>query len=288
MNKVTKVLAVCGVVLGLSGCSGQEAEIPTGYVGKIQTQNGFSDDVRNPSKFRLDACFKYCDRLVTLDVSDKNYQEVFKTLMPKDDLVLTYGITMTMAVDPKKYNFIFGNVPFDLTQEGAVITQKDVYNRYAQPQLQTIIPSILTEFTIGEVASEREKVNAYIKQRLNKELSSTPFILKHVGLKQVILPSIITEAKERAATRREEEEQVKAERTLELLKIETEKEVETSRREVELMKAKVKADIAKKLMTPAYETLLKYETLQMMATSSNKVIVPVAMLDGLAVQQEIK
>ena len=60
------------------------------------------------------------------------------------------------------------------------------------------------------------------------------------------------------------------------------------RREVEIQKAKTKALIAKQLMTPQYETLLKYETLQAMAQSSNKVIVPTEMLDGIAVQGQVK
>lgn len=288
MSKFTKILSVLGLVSLLAGC-GRPVEIPPAYVGKIQTENGMTDSVRNPSKFRLDKCWAYCDKLLTLDVSDQRYQENFKTFMPKDDLELTYAVTMTMAIDPKKYDFIFDNVPAtQLDDQLAVIKQESVYKRYAESKVETILPEIVSEFKISEIASDRGKVNQFIKARLNKELSSTPFVLKHVGLTQVDYPVIITKAKENAAERREQEQQILAQRKLDLMKIQTSKEVEKQRREVELMKAKTKSLIAKEMMTKEYETLLKYETLDAMAKSSNKVIVPTEMLDGLAVQNQVK
>lgn len=288
MSKFTKILSVLGLVSLLAGC-GRPVEIPPAYVGKIQTENGMTDSVRNPSKFRLDKCWAYCDKLITLDVSDQRYQENFKTFMPKDDLELTYAVTMTMAIDPKKYDFIFDNVPAtQLDDQLAVIKQESVYKRYAESKVETILPEIVSEFKISEIASDRGKVNQFIKARLNKELSSTPFVLKHVGLTQVDYPVIITKAKENAAERREQEQQILAQRKLDLMKIQTSKEVEKQRREVELMKAKTKSLIAKEMMTKEYETLLKYETLDAMAKSSNKVIVPTEMLDGLAVQNQVK
>lgn len=288
MNKFTKGIVTLGMVIGLAAC-GRPVEIPPAHVGKIQTKDGMTDNVREPSKFRLDKCWAYCDKLVTLDVSDQRYQESFKTFMPKDDLELSYAVTMTMAIDPNKYDFIFDNVPAkQLDDQLAIIEQMNVYKRYAESKVETILPEIVAEFKIAEIASDRGKVNDFIKSRLNKELSSTPFVLKHVGLTQVDYPEIITKAKENAAERREQEQQILAQRTLDLMKIETEKEVEKQRREVELMKAKTKALIAKEMMTKEYETLLKYETLDAMAKSTNKVIVPTEMLDGLAVQNQVK
>lgn len=288
MKTFTKVVATLGLAVALTGC-GKPVEIPPAHVGKIQTKNGMTDSVRMPSKFRLDKCWAYCDKLITLDVSDQRYKEAFKTFMPKDDLELRYAVTMTMAVDPSKYDFIFDNVPAtSVADQLSRIEQVNVYKRYAESKVETILPEIVAEFKISEIASDRSKVNTFIKQRLNKELQSTPFILKHVGLTQVDYPEIITKAKELAAERREKEQQILAQRTLDLMAIQTEKEVEKERREAELMKAKTKAMIAKEMMTNDYETLLKYETLSEMAKSQNKVIIPTEMLDGLAVQNEVK
>ena len=288
MKKIFKGIVTVGLVTLLSAC-GKPVEIAPAHVGKIQTKNGMTDEVRLPSKFRLDKCWAYCDKLITLDVSDSRYVESFKTFMPKDDLELTYAVTMTMAIDPNKYDFIFDNVPaINVEDQLSGIRQSDVYKRYAESKIETVLPEIVAEFKISEIASDRSKVNDFIKKRLNKELESTPFVLKHVGLTQVDYPKIITEAKENAAQRREQEQQILAQRQLDLMAIQTEKEVETQKREVELLKAKTKALIAKEMMTKEYETLLKYETLNKLAESQNKVFVPTEMLDGIAVQNQIK
>lgn len=289
-KSILKAVGIVTATVALSGCFGERVEVEPAHVGKIQTKDGFQEGVRYPSKFRLDRCWGYCDKLVTLDVSDQRYLEAFKTFMPKDDLNLEYAVSMTMAVDPAKYDFIFSNVPAQNAVGGRLskINQRSVYTRYAESKIETILPEIVANFKIGEIASNRNEVNKFINDRLSLALKQTPFILKHVGLTEVKYPEIITQAKEKAAERREQEEQMLAQRKLDLLKIQTEKEVEEQRREVELMKAATKAKVAKQMMTPAYETLLKYETLQAMAESQNKVIVPTGMLDGIAVQREIK
>lgn len=288
LKKYIKLFVVVGAIVGLTAC-GKAVEIPPANVGKIQTKDGFQQDVRMPSKFRLPFCMTYCDKLVTLDVSDQRYTEGFNTFMPKDDLNLEYAVSMTLAVDPDKYDFVFGNVPArNIEDRLSKVEQQDVYRRYAESKVETILPEIVAEFKISEIASDRGKVNTFIRQRLNKELKTTPFIVKHVGLTEVKYPDIITKAKENAAERREREQQIEAQRRLDLLQIETDKEVEKQRREVELMQAATKRMIAENMMSKEYETLLKYETLKELAKSNNKVIVPTEMLDGLAVQQEVK
>lgn len=288
MKKLLSLLAISASVL-LTGCSGESVEIPSGNVGKIQTKDGFQKGIRKASKFRLEKCYKFCDRLVTLDVSDSQYALKFSTFMPKDELTMGYSVDMMLGVKADKYDMVFTNVPFKARSERfGAITQADVYLRYAKPVLNTSIPAIVSNFTIGQVASERTKVNNYLKAKMNEQLKDTPFIVKHVGLVNVEYPAIITKAKERAAERKEQEDIIKQQRELDLLQIETDLMVDQKRREVEIQKAKTKALIAKQLMTPQYETLLKYETLQAMAQSSNKVIVPTEMLDGIAVQGQVK
>lgn len=293
MNKSTfmksiKTVAIVGV-LGMLAACGQRVEIPPANVGKIQTKDGMQEGVRHPSKFRLDRCWSYCDKLITLDVSDQRYNESFKTFMPKDDLNLSYSVSMTLSVDPKKYDFIFSNViALPLSDQTAEIKQIDVYQRYAEAIVETTLPEIVANFEIAEISSSRTEVNNYIQKRLNDELSKTPFVLKYVGLTNVDYPKIITDAKENAAERREKEQQILAQRTLDLLEIETERQVEEKRREVELMKAASKRMIAKEMMSKEYETLLKYETLNAIAASPNKVIVPTDALSSLAVQSQVK
>ena len=282
-----KFLVLAAAAFALSGC-GQPVEVPTSYVGKIQTTKGFQEQTLQPSKFRLDKCWSYCDKLVLLEASDQVFSQEFKTFMPKDKLNLTYGLSMTLAIDPNKYNGIFSIIPARSVEDQlAIIELRSVYDRTASTRINTMMPQILTNFSISEVASNREKVNAYILSELQKQLSNTPFLVKAAGLTTVEYPAIITEAQENAAKRKEREDQVLAQRNLDLLQIQTNKEVETQRRELELLKAATTAMIAEKMFSPSYLKLRNLEVLEKLAASNNKVFVPVEMLDSLAVQNMV-
>ncbi|AJT61146.1 hypothetical protein [Vibrio phage XZ1] len=289
-KKLAKLLSVSALGLALVGC-GTPAEIPTGFVGKIQTPNGFNLEAepRQPSKFRLDWAWRYPDRLVLLDVSDSFYQMNFNTFMPKDELMLAYSVEMTMAIDPAKYNFVFAKVPFRAqTDQLGVIDQKDVFKRYAKAKLNTIVPSIVAEYSIKQVASERQKLNSFVLNRLNQELKDTPFVLKVVGVTNVDYPKTITDAQIKSAERRQEEDTVKAQRKLDLLQIATREEVSKRQREIELYEAETKKLVADKLMNSNVRFIEEQKTLRELAKSNNKVFVPTKMLDDIAVQTPIK
>lgn len=282
-----KYLLMIAAVIGLAGC-GTPAEVPTSYVGKIQTPKGFQEGTINPSKFRMDKCWGYCDKLVLLEASDQVLEREFKTFMPKDKLNLTYAVSMTMALDPAKYDVVFGTIPAQNQHDQlATIALIEVYNRTASTRINTLMPQILTKFHITEIASNRDRVNEYVFLELQKVLKSTPFILKAAGLTKVEYPKIITDAQENAAKRKENEDQVLAQRNLDLLQIQTDKEVETQRRELEMMKAATTAAVADKMVSSNYLKLRQLEVLEKLAQSENKVFVPTEMLDSIAVQNMV-
>lgn len=279
-----KYLLMLAAVISLAGC-GTPSEVPTSYVGKIQTPKGFQENIIQPSKFRLDKCWGYCDKLVLLEASDQVFNQEFKTFMPKDKLNLKYGVSMTLAIDPKSYDKIFSVIPAqNQGDQLAVIRLSDVYARTASTKINTLMPQILTKFSIAEVASNRDKVNQFVQSELQTQLKDTPFVVKVAGLTNVDYPAIITEAQENAAKRKEREDQVLAQRNLDLLQIQTDKEVETQRRELEMMKAATTADVADKMFSPNYLKLRQLEVLEKLAASDNKVFVPTEMLDSIAVQ----
>lgn len=98
-------IMVSGVFLG------EKAEVPPAHVGKILTKNGYKPSTVPPSKFRLEACWAYCDRLVLLEVSDKGLAEKFKLFMPKDQLNMEFEVRMTVSVDSTKIDNIFDRIP---------------------------------------------------------------------------------------------------------------------------------------------------------------------------------
>jgi hypothetical protein len=273
--------------LCMTAC-GQMVEVPQAHVGKIKTKQGLKEGTISPSKFRLEWCWAYCDDLIVLDVSDSKYIESFETYMPKDELMLKYKVSLMLTVDPAKYDFVFQNVPAqDSTSDTQLVPLQTVYQRYAEQRLETVIPQIIAGFDIATIASNREQINAHMKEVLAKELKGTPFIAKHIGVTDIVFPDIITRAKELAAERREKEDQLVAEQKLAMIEIENQRLREEANREVELMKAETKQKVAQKMLTPEYLELVKYETLQEFAKSDNKVIVPTELLDSLAVQMEM-
>lgn len=282
-----KYLLMITTIIGLAGC-GQAVEVPTSYVGKIQSTTGFQGDVIQPSKFRLDKCWGYCDKLVLLEASDQVFDREFKTFMPKDKLNLQYGVSMTLAIDPTKYDNIFSIIPAQNQDDQlAVIRLADVYNRTASTKINTLMPQILSKFSIAEIASNRDKVNQYVLTELQSQLKGTPFVVKSAGLTNVDYPKIITDAQENAAKRKENEDQVLAQRNLDLLQIQTDKQVETQRRELEMMKAATTAMVADKMYSDNYLKLRQLEVLEALSKSDNKVFIPTEMLDSLAVQNMV-
>lgn len=72
-NSIKLVLVL--LALSLMTACGKRVEVPPAHFGKVMTKDGYREGVVGTSKFRLDPCMAYCDKLVLLDVSDKAYTE---------------------------------------------------------------------------------------------------------------------------------------------------------------------------------------------------------------------
>lgn len=288
---LAKIAVVALMATSLTGCfRGERVEIPTAFVGKVQTAAGFEKGkARNPSKFRLSHCgpTEACERLVILDVSDNQYTEDFLTYMPVDQLNMGYRITMTLAIDPEEQDGLFQNVPFrEVSGSLGVIEQARVYKTYAQPILQTKIPAVVSQLSIGKVSSNLDAVNAVLLKEVGTIIKSeTPFRLKHIGMVNPKYPDIITRAKELAKEREAALGQVKAKKELELAEMAAEKELEAERRAVQLMKAKTDSMIAD-AASDRYVELKRLEVLESLANSDNKAFIPVEMFDQLMIKGE--
>jgi len=74
------------LLVGLLTACGDKVEVPPAHVGKILTKNGYAPETIPPSKFRLPACWAYCDKLVLLQAADQGFKESMEVFMPKDSL----------------------------------------------------------------------------------------------------------------------------------------------------------------------------------------------------------
>lgn len=292
MKSVSRFAMVVALGAVLVGC-GKPVEVPNAAVGKIMGTNGYQEGVIPTSKFRLPKCWTYCDKLVTLDVSDQQQSETMNLFMPKDKLNVRYDLRLTLAVKPQAYEEIFAKItpqPSDDDQLSAINIGK-VYQTYAQQVIRAEAREIISKYSIAQVVSSREAINDELADVLAKSVSEkTPFTVRYVGLADVQYPEVITKAQENAAERREKIQQEEAQLEISKVALERELQEQQLQRKIEVEKAEAEAEVNKILadsITPSY---VKYRSLQIMekiASSENKVFVPTEMLDSMAGQVQL-
>lgn len=227
----------------LAGC-GQKVEVPPAHVGKVMTKNGYQEGTIGTSKFRLDPCWAYCDKLVVLDQSDKTKAEPLTILMPEDKLNIQVSVQSTLSVNPKKVESLFNTIP-PVASDGSDIARIDwdtIYKTYARQIIQSETREVLSKYTIGHLASNMETVTAQLRAHLTRTIEQrTPFTVRYVGLANIKYPDIITKAQEGAAKGREEIQTEEAQ--LQISKVKLERELQEARltRQIEFEKAQTEA-----------------------------------------------
>lgn len=241
MLKIKMALSVLFCFLFV-GC-GQRVEVPPAHVGKVMTKDGYREGLIPTSKFRLDACWAYCDSLVLLDVSDRAFNEPLEIFVPKDKLKMNISIRTTLSVNPKKTDELFNLITPETEGDKSVIKSDKIYKTYAQQIVLAEVREYLSQYSIAEIASSTELINSELSVRLTKSISErTPFSVRHVGLTNISYPPIIVEAQENAAERREKIQQEEAE--LQISKVRLEREFQEARltRQIEKEKAETEAE----------------------------------------------
>lgn len=286
--RATKLALILLILSTITGCSllGEKVTVPPANVGKVLTKDGFKHDTYGPSRFRLDPCMFYCDRLITLETSDQPKVEQFALFMPKDQLNMGFDLRMTVSIDELKVDDIYNKVPSDRNR----ISFDRVYLTYGQPIIRDVARQIMAEYSINEVASSRERLSAQLQNAIANALVNTPLKLKRLGLADVQFPEIITKAKEQAAERREQIEREKAQ--FEIQKIQQERELAQAKMQRAIDREKAEAtkevnEILSKSVTDKYLSYRSLEVLEKMAGSNNKVFVPVEALGSLGLQQAV-
>lgn len=287
--KFFKFAGVVALAVALSAC-GQRVEIPPANVGKIMTSSGYKAGTIGTSTIRLDACLPWeaCQRLVLMNSGDVAVQEPMVLLMPKDKLNMTFVLQTTLTLNPKKYDEVFARVP---PENGTTISRTAVYNTYAQQIIRSETREFLSRYSIAEVLSNLDTINADLQKALTASISEkTPFIPRFVGLADIKYPKIIVESQENAASRREQIEQENAQLEISKVQIAREMQEQQLRRKVSIEKAEAEAAVNKIISESMDNRYLKYrelEVMEIMAKSPNKVFVPVGSLNSIAVQSNI-
>ncbi|THU02617.1 Band 7 protein [Lampropedia puyangensis] len=218
-------------------------EVPPAHVGKIMTKDGYQDNLIPTSKFRLSPCWAYCDRLVMLDVSDKAYQESMTIFIPEDKLNLEVVVRATLSVNPKRTAELFNAIaPQETSADTSLIANEQVYKTYASQIIQAEVREYLSQYSISQIASSNEKINADLRTRLSNAIETrTPFSVRHVGITNLKYPEIITKAQEAAAERREAIQQEEAQTQVSAARLERELSEARMQRAIEKEKAETEA-----------------------------------------------
>lgn len=283
-NTLSIALTYLAVVITLTAC-GSKVEVPPAHVGKILTKNGYAPESITPSKFRLEPCWAYCDRLVLLEVSDSRLNETLPVFMPKDKLNLAVDIRGTFSItsDKKTINTLYDRVTATSDNEVAKIGAKKIYSIYGQQAVRGIVRSEITKHTIQDVLENRDSISQNIHAAISKKLkeTNTPIVISRFELADVQPPKVIVEAQEAAKEREIDIQKAEADAQVELVRAERDLEVAKKNRLVEREKAEAIAEqnrIAAKSITPevlAYKKLeTAYAIYSELAKSSNVVIVP--------------
>lgn len=293
-KSIRKFTVIAAAAIALTAC-GQRVEVPPASVGKVMTTNGYKENVIETSRFRLSMCLPWeqCERLVILNSGDIAVTEKMTLMMPKNKLNMTFVLQSTLTVNPKKYDELFTRVPPAKIEgsDSMIIDRATVYRTYAQQIIMTEAREALSKYSIEEIMSNLDTVNAELSRALTKSISEkTPFVPRYIGLSDVQPPSIIVEAQENAAKRREQVAQEEAQLEVSKVQLERELQEQKARRSVEVAKAESEAEVNRILaasMTPAYIKYREMQVLDSLAQSDNKVFVPVGALNSIAVQRQI-
>lgn len=301
MKKLFTMLAVLPTI-ALGGCFwGEAVEVPPAHYGKIQTKNGFNPDVIPPSRFRLAYCWFYCDKLYLVEASDFAIEEIFRDqnalFMPKSDLVMPFDIRGTFSIkgDENTLNKVFDRVPIEPINEWAstasgIVKQNVIYETYGRPVVRDVVRQVVSKYSIDEISSSREAVNAELTTELNKAFENTPILIRRVGLADVRYPDLILKQKETAAQRRIAIEQEEAEKQIRLVKLQADLEAAKAERSIRREKAQAAAEENEILAKSATRDYLAYrdrEILEAMATNKSAVFMPFEALTTVGMSNKV-
>ena len=201
---------------------------------------------------------------------------------------MSFDVRFTLSVDDSAASIesIFSRVT---TQDGKISVDK-IYGTYGKPIIRERVRSVVAKYSIQEMVSSREAINAEVYTAVTSALKGTPIKVKRLAFGDMQFPDVITKAKEDAAERRELIKQAEAQKQIELVKLQTELEKAKAQRAIRRERAETVAEenaITAKSVTPEYMKYKTLEVLEQMAANGNTVFLPMSALDELGLQQRM-
>ena len=285
-KRIVKLGAMAVVATSLSGCVwGEKVEVPPASVGMVMGKNGYEGDLIPPSRFRLPVCFLNCDKLVVIEAGDAGMIEQMSVLMPQDNLDLGVDVrfTVSLSEDRGQIMSVFDRVvPTRLDSGNFGTTLDNIYNVYGKAVVRNIVRSSLSEYSIAQIASNQSAVSEKLRQDVSEALRKTPLEVKSFGVANIAFPTVITEARVAAQSRKIDIEKADSDAQVKIREAQARLEVTRAEREADLLAANTIAEqnrILAEGVTPEVLRYMELEVLKKMAENQNTIFFPVDMLN---------
>lgn len=253
----------------LLGACGKQVSIEPGYIGKLNTPSGLSEETIPPSKIRLNGMCFVCDDLYLLEASDRRVVEKITVFMPKDQLNIDMDVRATLAIenDPATVNPIFARIPAEETAKDRIfkISFARVYQTYGEAVIRESVRGVMVKYTIDQIMEKREEISAELQATVRNRLKGTPITVKNLGMADVQFPPTIVEAK---IAVREAEEGIKKAKAAE--------ELALKQQTIDLIEADTQVKVAKKLaegVSEAFVTQRWLKVMEQLASNDQKTVI---------------
>jgi len=290
------LLLITIAALAALACTTTTVEIPPGHVGKLQTKSGLSETTLEPGLIKLANRCAACDNVIIAEVTDFAAEESMSIFMPKDQLNLLVEVRGVYAIDRDKIDSVYLRIAPQPLQRGQAIegeTTKQqrvtkifmskVYTTYAQQVVREATRSFLTQFTIDEVMSNRQRLGDELWQNVQKKLEVTPVEAIIFGFADIQPPGIIVTANEQRREREIAIDRAEANKQVSLTEAEAALEVAKKQQEVDLVEATTQVLVQEKLneaVNPAFTVQRYLKFLDKVAENKNAIFVPIEALQS--------
>lgn len=244
--------------------------------------SGLESQTRGPSTFRLPINWFGTNPtlLVIAEASDQQKREEMSLFMPKDKLNMRFDCRGTFAIaSGSEADPIFARLP-SVADEGSsfmyVIDFDAVYAAYGQQVVNTTTRAVLVKYSIEQVISNRELINAELEKLIAERLKGTPVRMIHYGLSAVQPPDLIVEAEKQAKEREVEIDRARADRMVKLTEAEADLEVALKQQQVDLLQADTQRQVGLRLTTGvnlAFVQQRVLSSLEKLSKANDKVII---------------
>ncbi len=227
MKHLSIIAALAITTIFTTSCNNVVKNIPSGYVGKVLTPTGLSDEILESGQVDLgeekhDGTFS---SLILLEVTTTTIKETFlangtnpgeegdRRCRTKDGAPVAVDVFVQVAVpqDKQLRDGIFSMLPPVQTPDGRVstITVQDVYNQFAKMTIRGNVRAIFAKYqNVDSVYSHYAEVNAEISLMIIKVIkeSKAPFEILNAQLSNVLEDPAILDSKNKVVAAKNEVE----------------------------------------------------------------------------------